>query len=89
MIRGKVLGGSSGINGMMWTSMRGTIGHDGDDDALEELSNPGWNFASLQGYYCSSSSGCLVTRILALLLLCSLVIALSRRIMTHIPSAKC
>ena len=35
MIRGKVLGGSSGINGMMWTSMRGRIGHDGDDDAVD------------------------------------------------------
>ena len=52
LIRGKVLGGSSAINGMMWT--RGTIGQ---YDALEELGNPGWNFASLQGY-CSISSGC-------------------------------
>ena len=45
LIRGKVLGGSSAINGMMWT--RGTIGQ---YDAMEELGNPGWNFASLQGY---------------------------------------
>ena len=54
LIRGKVLGGSSAINGMMFT--RGTIGQ---YDALEELGNPGWNFTSLQGY-CS----CLVTGIL-------------------------
>ena len=39
------MGGSSAINGMTWT--RGTIGQ---YDALEELGNPGWNFASLQGY---------------------------------------
>jgi choline dehydrogenase len=45
LIRGKVLGGSSAINGMMWT--RATIGQ---YDALEDLGNPGWNFASLQGY---------------------------------------
>ncbi|KAF8811144.1 alcohol oxidase [Phlegmacium glaucopus] len=42
---GKVLGGSSAINGMQWS--RGTIGQ---YDALEELGNPGWNFRSLQGY---------------------------------------
>ena len=52
LIRGKVLGGSSAINGMMWT--RGTVGQ---YDALEELGNPGWNFTSLQGYR-SRSSGC-------------------------------
>ena len=38
------MGGSSAINGMMWT--RGTINQ---YDTLEELGNPGWNFASLQG----------------------------------------
>lgn len=42
---GKVLGGSSAINGMQWS--RGTIEQ---YDALEKLGNPGWNFASLQGY---------------------------------------
>ena len=44
-IRGKTLGGSSSINGMMWT--RATISQ---YDALEKLGNPGWNFASLQEY---------------------------------------
>ncbi|TFK36037.1 alcohol oxidase [Crucibulum laeve] len=42
---GKVLGGSSTINGMQWT--RGTASQ---YDALEKLGNPGWNFASMQRY---------------------------------------
>ncbi|KAF9002545.1 hypothetical protein BDQ17DRAFT_1357062 [Cyathus striatus] len=42
---GKVLGGSSAINGMQWT--RGTVGQ---YDALEELGNEGWNFNTLQKY---------------------------------------
>ncbi|KAF8998504.1 hypothetical protein BDQ17DRAFT_1361891 [Cyathus striatus] len=42
---GKVLGGSSAINGMQWT--RGTVGQ---YDALEELGNEGWNFKTMQKY---------------------------------------
>ncbi|TFK33633.1 hypothetical protein BDQ12DRAFT_690833 [Crucibulum laeve] len=42
---GKVLGGSSCINGMQWT--RGTVSQ---YDAIEKLGNPGWNFASFQKY---------------------------------------
>ncbi|TFK37176.1 hypothetical protein BDQ12DRAFT_724342 [Crucibulum laeve] len=42
---GKVLGGSSSINGMQWT--RGTVSQ---YDAMEKLGNPGWNFASMQQY---------------------------------------
>ncbi|KAF8998505.1 hypothetical protein BDQ17DRAFT_1361893 [Cyathus striatus] len=42
---GKVLGGSSAINGMQWT--RGTVGQ---YDALEELGNEGWNFETMQQY---------------------------------------
>lgn len=45
LTQGKVLGGSSAINGMQWT--RGTIGQ---YDALEQIGNPGWNFNSLQRY---------------------------------------
>lgn len=45
MTQGKVLGGSSSINGMCWT--RGTIDQ---YDSLERLGNPGWNFKSLFGY---------------------------------------
>ncbi|KAF8077627.1 alcohol oxidase [Lyophyllum atratum] len=42
MTQGKVLGGSSSINGMCWT--RATIDQ---YDSLERLGNPGWNFQSL------------------------------------------
>ncbi|KAG6873792.1 hypothetical protein C0995_011017 [Termitomyces sp. Mi166 len=42
---GKVLGGSSSINGMCWT--RGTIDQ---YNSIEELGNPGWNFESLLQY---------------------------------------
>ncbi|KAF8986906.1 hypothetical protein BDQ17DRAFT_1375624, partial [Cyathus striatus] len=42
---GKVLGGSSAINGMQWS--RGTVGQ---YDALEELGNEGWNFKTMQQY---------------------------------------
>ncbi|KAG5636284.1 hypothetical protein H0H81_008539 [Sphagnurus paluster] len=42
MTQGKVLGGSSSINGMCWT--RATIDQ---YDSLERLGNPGWNFKSL------------------------------------------
>ncbi|KAF9000506.1 hypothetical protein BDQ17DRAFT_1359754 [Cyathus striatus] len=42
---GKVLGGSSAINGMQWS--RGTVEQ---YDALEELGNEGWNFKTMQQY---------------------------------------
>ncbi|KAF8985982.1 hypothetical protein BDQ17DRAFT_1376345 [Cyathus striatus] len=42
---GKVLGGSSAINGMQWS--RDTIGQ---YDVLEELGNEGWNFKTMQQY---------------------------------------
>ncbi|KAF8992616.1 hypothetical protein BDQ17DRAFT_1369331 [Cyathus striatus] len=42
---GKVLGGSSAINGMQWS--RGTVGQ---YDALEELGNEGWNFKTMKQY---------------------------------------
>ncbi|KAG6812406.1 hypothetical protein H0H92_002982 [Tricholoma furcatifolium] len=45
LTQGKVLGGSSSINGMCWT--RGTIDQ---YDSLEKLGNPGWNFESLMKY---------------------------------------
>lgn len=45
MTQGKVLGGSSSINGMCWT--RATIDQ---YDSLERLGNPGWNFKTLLGY---------------------------------------
>ncbi|GLB34617.1 putative alcohol oxidase [Lyophyllum shimeji] len=45
MTQGKVLGGSSSINGMCWT--RATIDQ---YDSLERLGNPGWNFKSLLSY---------------------------------------
>ncbi|KAG6817769.1 hypothetical protein H0H87_003177 [Tephrocybe sp. NHM501043] len=45
MTQGKVLGGSSSINGMCWT--RGTIDQ---YDSIEQLGNPGWNFKSLFRY---------------------------------------
>ncbi|KAG5732477.1 Glucose oxidase, partial [Termitomyces sp. T112] len=45
MTQGKVLGGSSSINGLCWT--RGTIEQ---YDSLERLGNPGWNFKSLFHY---------------------------------------
>ncbi|KIJ45888.1 GMC oxidoreductase [Sphaerobolus stellatus SS14] len=47
---GKVLGGSSAINGMQWT--RGTAAQ---YDALEKLGNPGWNFDSMQKRYMKKS----------------------------------
>ncbi|KAG6827947.1 hypothetical protein H0H92_009855, partial [Tricholoma furcatifolium] len=43
--QGKVLGGSSSINGMCWT--RGTIDQ---YNSLETLGNPGWNFNTLMSY---------------------------------------
>ncbi|KAG6812407.1 hypothetical protein H0H92_002983 [Tricholoma furcatifolium] len=45
LTQGKVLGGSSSINGMCWT--RGTIDQ---YDSLEKLGNPGWNFETLMRY---------------------------------------
>ncbi|KAG6849533.1 hypothetical protein H0H93_007689 [Arthromyces matolae] len=45
LMQGKVLGGSSSINGMCWT--RGTIEQ---YDSIEQLGNPGWNSQSLFHY---------------------------------------
>ncbi|KAF8077647.1 alcohol oxidase [Lyophyllum atratum] len=43
MTQGKVLGGSSSINGMCWT--RATVDQ---YDSFERLGNPGWNFAYMK-----------------------------------------
>jgi choline dehydrogenase len=45
---GKVLGGSSSINGMMWSR-----GHKNDWDYFaDEAGDPGWNYESVLGTYC-------------------------------------
>jgi choline dehydrogenase len=49
--RGKVLGGSSAINGMVY--MRG---HPGDYDGWERLGNAGWGWASVLPYFLKSEA---------------------------------
>src|SRR5690349_10235421 len=44
--RGRMLGGSSSINGMVWMHCQ----HQ-DFDRLEELGNPGWNWASMAPHF--------------------------------------
>ncbi len=45
-LRGRVLGGSAAVNGMMWST-----GAPADWDALEQRGNPGWGWSRIQPAY--------------------------------------
>jgi choline dehydrogenase-like flavoprotein len=45
-LRGRVLGGSAAVNGMMWAT-----GAPADWDALEQRGNPGWGWSAIQPAY--------------------------------------
>jgi choline dehydrogenase len=45
-LRGRVLGGSAAVNGMMWAT-----GAPADWDALEQRGNPGWGWSRIQPAY--------------------------------------
>ena len=45
-LRGRVLGGSAAVNGMMWAT-----GAPADWDALEQRGNPGWAWPAIQSAY--------------------------------------
>jgi choline dehydrogenase-like flavoprotein len=45
-LRGRVLGGSAAVNGMMWAT-----GAPADWDALEQRGNPGWGWSGLEPAY--------------------------------------
>lgn len=45
-IKGKAIGGSTVINGLVWT--RGSVA---DFDAWEHLGNPGWGWSDLLPYF--------------------------------------
>lgn len=51
MPRGKVLGGSSAINGMVYIR-----GHPGDYDDWRDAGNGGWSFAEVLPYFCRSEN---------------------------------
>jgi choline dehydrogenase len=48
---GRVLGGSSSVNGMVWVR-----GHRADFDRWSELGCPGWDWKSVEGYFRRSES---------------------------------